>query len=81
MFVQKRRGITSEETASMDHSELENFIAEEGRELMRQLCQDHLDLRANREPKLEMIEGADGQRRTHRREGETRTLRMKFGDP
>jgi hypothetical protein len=72
--------LKSDETARMDHSELESFVDKEGREIMRQLCQDHLDLRTRREPKLEMIEGSDGQSRTHRREGETRTLRMKFGD-
>ena len=72
--------LKSQETASMDHSELENLVDMEGRELLRQLCQDHLDLRSKQESKLEMIEGSDGQNRTHRREGETRTLRMRFGD-
>jgi hypothetical protein len=35
-------------------------VEAEGRELFRQMLQDHLDLRARREPRLEAVVGADG---------------------
>ena len=79
-FVSLIQRLKSDETSKMDHSELETFVDKEGRDILRQLCQDHLDLRSVQEKKQEKIEGADGQCRTHRREGETTTLRLKFGD-
>jgi hypothetical protein len=48
------------------HSELERWSEVQGRELMRRLFQDHLDLRAQREPKR-LVTGADGvARKWHR---------------
>jgi hypothetical protein len=72
--------LSSEETSRMDHSALESLVEREGREILRQLYQDHLDLRASKEQKVEKIQGSDGQYRNHRREGETRKLRVIFGD-
>ena len=64
----------------MDHSELETLVDKEGREVLRQLCQDHLDLRASQEQKLESVKGGHGVQRSHRRGGETIKLRLTLGD-
>lgn len=52
-------------TWTMEHSEVEDLIETEGREVMRQLMQSHLTLRAEqeqREGKLDEVVGADGRR-------------------
>jgi hypothetical protein len=41
--------LSGENTAAIAHAELEELITGRGRELLRQLLQDHLDLRALRE--------------------------------
>lgn len=74
------RLLKSDETYKMDHSELETLVNKEGREVLRQLCQDHLDLRASQEQKLESVKGSDGLQRSHRRSGETTKLRLTLGD-
>jgi hypothetical protein len=43
------RRLSSEDVLRMDHSDLEALVDREGREILRQLYQDHLDLRASRE--------------------------------
>jgi hypothetical protein len=48
------------EAGQLAHSELEERMEVESRELFRQMFQDHLDLRAQREPRLEAVVGADG---------------------
>jgi hypothetical protein len=50
-----------------DLAELERYVKEEGRELERRLLQAHLDLRAAQERPVD-VRGADGVRRTARRE-------------
>lgn len=70
--------LRSAETGLMDHGELENFLSADGRELLRLIMQDHLDLRHSREERLPGIEGADGVLRTHVRE-RGRTLVTIFG--
>lgn len=61
--------LSSSETAGMSHSDLERFLEKEGRELLRQLLQGHLDLRAEAKPEGPVV-GADGVERTHHRDGE-----------
>ena len=61
--------LQSDETLRMSHSDLESFIEREGRELLRQLLQAHLDLRGSARVTGPVI-GADGVERTHHREGE-----------
>lgn len=72
--------LKSEEAAKMDHAALEELVNRDGNEILRQLYQDHLDLRATKEQKQEAIQGSDGQYRNHRRQGETKKLRVIFGD-
>jgi hypothetical protein len=67
----------SAKTFSMTHSELETLITAKGTELMRQLLQDHLDLRGVGEVD-DPVRGADGVERTHRRVGERRLMSI-FG--
>jgi hypothetical protein len=43
--------LRSEEAAQMDHAEVEAFLDEAGRGVLRQLLQSHFDLRALREEK------------------------------
>ena len=49
-----------EEAAGLTHAGLEGRLQVDGRELLRQLLQDHLDLRAQREPQAAGVVGADG---------------------
>ena len=54
-------------------------MAEQGRELLRQLYQDHLDLRAQRERRLTVVADADGLPRTSVEPGHHRALATVFG--
>jgi hypothetical protein len=64
----------------LTHAELEDALLPRGRELLRMLCQDHLDLRACREQRLpEGVAGADGVRRTRAEPGHARELATVFG--
>src|SRR5262249_54902204 len=66
---------------TMTHTELERMLSTDGRELLRQMFQDHLDLRGMHEqakPHLQVV-GDDGIERPHRRDA-TRTLRTLVGD-
>lgn len=69
--------LQSEETARMSHSDLETLLEQQGRELMRQLLQAHLDWRAQARPATPVV-GADGIERTHQRSG-TREVETLFG--
>jgi len=74
-------GLLEGEGASvMSHSELEDRLAVEGRELLRQLFQDHLDLRAEREQRVEAVVGADSVSRGAVEAGHERGLASVFGD-
>lgn len=65
------------EAASMSHSDLERELEKRGRELMRQLLQEHLDRRGPGQCQ-EPVCGADGQQRTRKRTQE-RDLETIFG--
>lgn len=69
--------LQSEEVARMTHSDLETLLERQGRELMRQLLQAHLDSRAQATPEKPVV-GADGVERTHQRSG-TRALETLLG--
>ena len=56
----------STDLMSATHSEVEEFAIEEGRELIRQLVQAHMELRAERERPV-VVTGADGIQRTTKR--------------
>lgn len=73
-LVDRLRG---QEALSLTHSELESVVEKDGREVLRQLFQDHLQLRADREPVLEEVAGKEGVL-THRR-SQSRSLMTIFG--
>ncbi len=64
--------------AGLSHGDLEDRLETEGRELLRQLFQDHLRLRSQAEPHLQVI-GADGVRRGRLETGHSRELLTVFG--
>ena len=68
------------EAAALDHAQLETQLQGKGRELLRQLFQDSMDLRAHRErPRAEVV-GADAVVRTRVESGHTRALTTVFGE-
>jgi hypothetical protein len=72
------------ETAGLTAYELEQLVAGRGREVLRQMVQDHLDLRAAREQETAREQrtpatGADGITRTRVETGHDRLLATLFG--
>ena len=65
--------------ASLDHGALEEQLATRGRELLRQLYQDHLDLRAEREARLTSVTDAHGVARRRVEADHERRLATVFG--
>jgi hypothetical protein len=72
--------LESVETDGLEHSELEDLLQSEGRELLRSLLEDKLELRALREPRVDQVVDAAGvERRTVERD-HSRPLASVFGD-
>jgi len=69
-----------EQARSLEHSVLEARLAEDGRELIRVLLQDHLDLRADAEQRAAGVIGADGVPRRNLERGHGRELQSVFGE-
>jgi hypothetical protein len=69
-----------EEAARLTHGEFEASLQVKGREVLRTMFQDHLDLRAQREMRLEVVIGADGVARNSVEDGHRRALRSVFGE-
>jgi hypothetical protein len=69
--------LRSPESREMSHSDLERELEARGRELLRQLYQDHLELRAPGAVEGP-VNGADGSERTQQRV-HTRKLKTSFG--
>lgn len=67
------------EANALPHCELETRLQVEGRELLRRLLQDHLDLRARGEVRQEVV-GADKVARTRVEPEHTRGLTTIFGE-
>ena len=72
--------LDGEEAADLTHAELEARLEVDGRELLRQLLQDHLDLRAERETRPAAVIGAGGMARGSAEAGRERKLATVFGD-
>lgn len=71
--------LLGDEAANLDHAALERLIDTEGREVLRSLYQDHLDLRGLRDEASSVpMAGTDGHLRTEKRRGE-RELGTLFG--
>jgi hypothetical protein len=69
-----------EESGGLEHSELEARLASDGRELLRMLFQDHLDLRADREQRLERVSDSLGVARRAVEPDHDRPLGSVFGE-
>ncbi len=67
------------EEAGLQHGELEEQLDVRGRELLRRLFQDRLDLTAAQEERRHDVTGEDGVVRTRAERGRTRPLVTKFG--
>lgn len=78
LFETLRGFLDGAAAAALSHGDLEDQLDTRGRELLRQLFQDHLTLRSQNEPRLEVI-GADGVRRGRVEPGHTRELLTVFG--
>jgi hypothetical protein len=71
--------LTGPDCAGATHAELEDVLTARSRELMRQLLQDHLDLRARREQRLPEVTDAEGVARGSVETGHARALTTVFG--
>lgn len=69
--------LQSPEALQLEHAALEELVQEDGRELLRQLYQGHLELRALKEERAPVL-GTDDVLRTHLRDS-SRTLATVFG--
>lgn len=69
-----------EEASSLTHGELETRLTIDVRDLVRQLYQDHLDLRAVREERLGEVTGAEGAGRGSVEADHVRPLLTVFGE-
>jgi hypothetical protein len=67
------------DAAGLQHGELEEQLDVRGRELLRRLYQDRLDLTAAREVRRHDVSGEDAIPRTRAEKGRTRPLVTKFG--
>jgi hypothetical protein len=77
-FAQIEEWLDGPEAAGLEHAVLEEQLAQRGREMLRLLFQDHLDLRAVRERRHE-VTGPDGIARTRAEAGHCRLLSTVFG--
>ncbi|MGH3612946.1 MAG: hypothetical protein ACRDRK_10205 [Pseudonocardia sp.] len=71
--------LSGRRAGGLTHAELEDELEVTGRELVRTLLQDHLDLRAAREPRLESVVGSDQVVRTRVETGHQRGLGSLYG--
>jgi hypothetical protein len=68
------------QAAAMTHAELEDRLSAKAREAVRQLYQDHLDLRAQRERPLKAVASASGAVHGAVETGHERSLATVFGE-
>lgn len=78
-FAQVEGWLGGPEAAGLDHAALEEQLAARGREMLRLLLQDHLDLRAASELRREQVTGLDGVTRRRAEAGHARPLSSVFG--
>src|SRR5512133_2652289 len=80
LFESTLRFLDGAQAAGLEHAELETHLQEAGRELFRQLMQDHLELRAQREQRLPEVTDAGQVARGAIEAGHTRALTTVFGE-
>ena len=72
--------LDGEEADGLEHAALESWIESEGRELLRALFQDRLDLRAEREQRAQRVVDERGVARRSVESGHQRPLHSVFGE-
>jgi hypothetical protein len=80
LFATTLDWLCGEASAGLDHAGLEAQIAVRLRDVARQVLQDHLDLRAQREERLSEVVDADGVARSRAQAGRDRGLATIFGE-
>jgi len=78
-FEEMKQTMASKDWEDATHDEIERYVLEHGRELMRRMVQAHLDLRSEAEA-VGPVVGSDGVERTHRRAGTKRGLITRVGE-
>ena len=80
-FEELCRRLETGEVLALEHHAVEELLRSEGQELLRQMFQDHLDLRSVHEQAapLPAVVGEDGVSRRHVRDDTTRSLRSLLG--
>ena len=78
-FARAEEWLARPDTAGLELAGLEEELQVRGREITRQLLQDHLDARAAAEPRKEQVAGPDGICRRRAEAGHARTLASVFG--
>jgi hypothetical protein len=73
-------GLAGPDCGAITHAEVEERLQDQGRELMRQLFQDHADLRAAREERRPVVTGSDHVERARVERGHCRRLGTVFGE-
>lgn len=79
LFEGMVKKLSGDDVLGLRHAALEELVDGDGRQLLKQLVQDHLELRHAREQQLESVEGPDGVDRNHVRE-RTRKPMTIFGE-
>ena len=72
--------LSSIESQTWEHGEVETWLEEAGTELLRRLFQGHLDLRATQEKVQVGVMGSESEPRPHRRQRQKRQLETLFGE-
>jgi hypothetical protein len=80
VFEELLTALADPQSGQLPHAAVEKQLEERGRELLRTLFQDHLDLRAHREVRRAAVVGADEVVRTRVERRHTRSLTTIFGE-
>lgn len=80
LYDNLKRTLVSGEMMTLEHGDIEERVAGDGLEILRQLVQVHFDVRARDEVRKESVTGSDGVMRNHHREGCKRSMETLFGD-
>jgi hypothetical protein len=79
-FVSLATWLDGEQAGGMSHGAVEDHLGVMGRDLLRQLMQDHFTVRAQREVRQPEVVDADGVHRRSVEAGHSRTLTTVYGD-
>jgi hypothetical protein len=80
LYDNLKRALVSTEMKKLEHGDIEERVAGDGLEILKQLVQVHFDVRAQEEVHKESVIGSDGVVRNHRRDGCKRSLETLFGN-